>query len=404
MKYSHISVAVPMLAELENLPALLEMLNRQTFRNFSLYCCVNNPDEWPCSEDEEQRRMYADNQATLGWLLSFQSLNPDSKIVILDFSSPGCGWKGRKRGVGWARKELFAAIAHDCADNELVVSLDADTDISETYLESVLCTMNAHPEHSALCVPYYHPLSGDEKQDRAMLRYEIYMRHYLLNLLESDNPYAFTALGSAMVFPLWAYNRVGGITPLQGGEDFYLMQKFAKTGQVLLSCNEVVRPQGRRSSRVPFGTGPAIVKGLDSMDSTYPLYPAEGFRSVAETFALFPRLYDEDVETPMSDFLRQQLKTDELWQPLRKNFKTRDLFVHACQERVDGLRILQFLKTFNVRSAEEEIALFCGDRHIPLPEGFNFSISPINTVDCLRNSLFEREMMLRLRHDENASL
>lgn len=404
MKYSHISVAVPMLAELENLPALLEMLNRQTFRNFTFYCCVNNPDEWSCSGNEEQRRMYADNQATLGRLLSFQSLNPDYKIVILDFSSPGCGWKGRKRGVGWARKELFAAIAHDCADNELVVSLDADTEISETYLESVLYTMNAHPEHSALCVPYYHPLSGDEKQDRAMLRYEIYMRHYLLNLLESDNPYAFTALGSAMVFPLWAYNRVGGITPLQGGEDFYLMQKFAKTGQVLLSCNEIVRPQGRRSSRVPFGTGPAIVQGLDSMDSTYPLYPAEGFRSVAETFALFPRLYDEDVETPMSDFLRQQLKTDELWQPLRKNFKTRDLFVHACQERVDGLRILQFLKTFDVRPAEEEMALFCSDRRIPLPEGYNFSTSPINTVDCLRNSLFEREMMLRLRHDENASL
>lgn len=404
MKYSHISVAVPMLAELENLPALLEMLNRQTFRDFTFYCCVNNPDEWSCSGNEVQRRMYADNQATLDRLLSFKSLNLDSKIVILDFSSPGRGWKGRKRGVGWARKELFAAIAHDCADNELVVSLDADTEISETYLESVLCTMNAHPEHSALCVPYYHPLSGDEKQDRAMLRYEIYMRHYLLNLLESDNPYAFTALGSAMVFPLWAYNRVGGITPLQGGEDFYLMQKFAKTGQVLLSCNEVVRPQGRRSSRVPFGTGPAIAKGLDSMDSTYPLYSAEGFRSVAETFAQFQRLYVEDVETPMSDFLRQQLKTDELWQPLRKNFKTRDLFVHACQERVDGLRILQFLKTFDVRPAEEEIALFCCDRRIPLPEGFIFSTSPINTVDCLRNSLFEREMMLRRCHDENANL
>lgn len=404
MKYSHISVAVPMLAELKNLPALLEMLNRQTFRDFAFYCCVNNPDEWSCSDNEEERRMYADNQATLGRLLSFQSLNPDSKIVILDFSSPGRGWKGRKRGVGWARKELFAAIARDCADNELVVSLDADTEISETYLESVLYTMNAHPEHSALCVPYYHPLSGDEKQDRAMLRYEIYMRHYLLNLLESDNPYAFTALGSAMVFPLWAYRRVGGITPLQGGEDFYLMQKFAKTGQVLLSCNEFVRPQGRRSSRVPFGTGPAIAKGLDSMDYTYPLYPAEGFRSVAETFALFARLYDEDVETPMSDFLRQQLKTDELWQPLRKNFKTRDLFVHACQERVDGLRILQFLKTFDVRPAEEEIALFCSDRRIPLPEGFIFSTSPINTVDSLRNSLFEREMMLRRCHDENANL
>ncbi len=397
MKYSHISVAVPMLAELENLPALLEMLNRQTFRDFTFYCCVNNPDEWSCGGNEEQQRMYADNQATLDQLLSFQFLNLDSKIVILDFSSPGRGWRGKRRGVGWARKELFAAIAHDCADNELVVSLDADTEISETYLESVLCTMNAHPEHSALCVPYYHPLSGNEKQDRAMLRYEIYMRHYLLNLLESDNPYAFTALGSAMVFPLWAYRRVGCITPLQGGEDFYLMQKFAKTGQVLLSCNEVVRPQGRRSSRVPFGTGPAIAKGLDSMDSTYPLYPQEAFGAVANTFALFPNLYEKDIETPMSDFLRQQLKTDDLWQPLRKNFKTRGLFIHACQERVDGLRILQYLKTFPLRRPEEEFRFFCNNHRISLSADFSFRTSPITEINALRDALFELEQSFRRR-------
>ena len=259
---------------------------------------------------------------------------------------------------------LFDSIAKECDDNELIVSLDADTSFSNTYLESVLCAMNKHPEHSVLSVPYYHPLSNDEYDDRAMLRYEIYMRHYIINLLESGNPYAFTALGSAMVFPLWAYKKVGGITPLQGGEDFYLMQKFAKTGRVLLSCNETVKPQGRKSQRVPFGTGPAIAKGIDSMDITYPLYPAEGFDAVRETYALFFRLYTEDIETPMSDFLRQQLKTDDIWEPMRKNFKTRELFIHACSERVDGLRILQFLKTLPLRSAEEELLLFCNKHRI----------------------------------------
>ena len=397
MRYSHISVAVPMLAELENIQVLIDLFRRQTFKDFSLYLCVNNPDGWADSDDPTQRQMYADNQSTLEYLRELQLSSIDFKIVVLDFSSPGRGWKGRKRGVGWARKELFAAIDADCGDDELVVSLDADTVFAETYLESVLCTMNSHPECNALCVPYYHPLSGNEQQDRAMLRYEIYMRHYLLSLLESDNLYAFTALGSAMVFPLWAYRRVGGITPLQGGEDFYLMQKFAKTGRVLLSCNEIVRPQGRPSLRVPFGTGPAIAKGLDSMDSTYPLYPAEGFRSVAETFALFPDLYEKDIETPMSDFLRQQLKTDDLWQPLRKNFKTRDLFVHACQERVDGLRILQYLKTFPLRRPEEELRFFCNNHRISLSDSFDFRISPITEINALREALFELEQSFRQR-------
>ena len=252
--------------------------------------------------------------------------------------------------------------------------------------------MNSHSENNALCVPYYHPLSGDEQSDRAMLRYEIYMRHYLLNLLESDNPYAFTALGSAMVFPLWAYRRVGGITPLQGGEDFYLMQKFAKTGSILLSCNEVVKPQGRPSLRVPFGTGPAIAKGIDSMDNMYPLYPVEGFRAVSDTFALFLQLYDKETNTPMSAFLCQQLKTDELWQPLRKNFKIRELFIRSCAERVDGLRILQFLKTFPLRSAEEELSLFCKSHRIRFMDDFSFRKSPVAQVDSVRNALFELEI------------
>lgn len=397
MRYSHISVAVPMLAELENTQVLIDLFRRQTIRNFSLYFCVNNPDGWADSGDPTQRQMYADNQSTLEYLRDLQLLDVDFKIVVLDFSSPGRGWKGRKRGVGWARKELFAAIGAECGDDELVVSLDADTVFSETYLESVLCTMNGNPECNALCVPYYHPLSGNDQQDRAMLRYEIYMRHYLLSLLESDNPYAFTALGSAMVFPLWAYRRVGGITPLQGGEDFYLMQKFAKTGRVLLSCNEVVRPQGRPSLRVPFGTGPAIAKGLDSMDSAYPLYPFEGFRAVSDTFALFPNLYEKDIETPMSDFLRQQLKTDDLWQPLRKNFKTRGLFIHACQERVDGLRILQYLKTFPLRRPEEELRIFCNNHRISLSDSFDFRISPITEINALREALFELEQCFRQR-------
>ena len=395
MRYSHISVAVPMLAELENIQVLIDLFRRQTFKDFSLYCCVNNPDGWADSDDPEQRQMYEDNQATLEYLRELQLSDVDFKIVVLDFSSLGRGWRGRKRGVGWARKELFAAIDAACGDDELVVSLDADTVFSETYLESVLCTMNSHPECNALCVPYYHPLSGNDQQDRAMLRYEIYMRHYLLSLLESDNPYAFTALGSAMVFPLWAYRRVGGITPLQGGEDFYLMQKFAKTGRVLLSCNEVVRPQGRPSLRVPFGTGPAIAKGLDSMDSTYPLYPQEAFEAVANTFAFFPNLYEKDIETPMSDFLRQQLKTDDLWQPLRKNFKTRELFVHSCQERVDGLRILQYLKTFPLRRPEEELRIFCNNHRVSLLDNFDFRTSLVSGVDAVRNALFKLEQQCR---------
>ena len=376
-RYSHISVAVPMLDEYTNLPAFLQRLRRQTFTRFTLYCCVNN---------EEGGIGFEGNQRSLELL---RQVN-DIPVVVIDRSSPGKGWTGKKKGVGWARKLLFERIMEEQEDDELVVSLDADTDFDDVYLEAVLATMNAHPDYNAFSVPYYHPLNHDEALDRPMLRYECYMRHYLLGLLRISNPYAFTALGSAMVFPLWAYRRVGGITPLQGGEDFYLLQKFAKTGNLVRQFVElyrgqgmVVRPQGRISSRVPFGTGPAIAKGIASMDESYPFYSDEGFAAVKATYDLFPALYDGDVETPMTLFLRQQLATDDLWSPLRANFKSRALFVRACAERVDGLRILQYLKNTPAY------------RLTPASLPVDFLHDPVYRLDEYRRSLFAEEMTLR---------
>ena len=376
-RYAHISVAIPLLAERDNLPLMLERLRRQTYRQFTLYCCVNNL---------EGGYGYEENQACLALLHEVRDL----PVVVIDRSSRGCGWTGKKKGVGWARKLLFERIMEEHADNELVVSLDADTDFDSDYLQAVVDTMNAHPDHNAFSVPYYHPLSHDEALDRPMLRYECYMRHYLLGLLRIGSPYAFTALGSAMVFPLWAYRRVGGITPLQGGEDFYLLQKFAKTGSIVGQFVEpyrtqgmVVRPQGRISSRVPFGTGPAIAKGTNAMEDSYPFYSDEGFAAVKATYDLFPALYDGDVETPMTSFLCQQLATDDLWSPLRANFKSRALFVRACAERVDGLRILQYLKNTPAY------------RLTPASLPVDFLHDPVYRLDEYRRRLFAEEMTLR---------
>lgn len=372
-----------MLDEYANLPSLLFHLRRQTFKQFTLYCCVNN---------EEGGVGFEGNQRSLELLRQVS----DPPVVVIDRSSPGMGWTGKRKGVGWARKLLFERIMEERDEDELVVSLDADTDFDDDYLEAVAATMNAHPGHSAFSIPYYHPLNHDEGLDRPMLRYECYMRHYMLGLLRIGSPYAFTALGSALAFPLWAYRRVGGITPLQGGEDFYLLQKFAKTGRLVRRFADpyfqrgegpwqfsVVRPQGRASSRVPFGTGPAIAKGLASMDESYPFYSAEGFAAVRTTYDLFPALYDGDVGTPMSPFLRQQLATDDPWAPLRTNFKTRDLFVRACAERVDGLRILQYLK--NTPAYRLPLSALPVD----------FLHDPIPRLDQYRNSLFVHEMTLR---------
>ena len=92
--YRHISVAVPVLAEKENLPRLLSRLRQQTFSQYTLYVCVNNEDGG-YGFDENQECLQILRQAD------------DLPIIIIDRSSPGLGWSGKKKGVGWARKLLF---------------------------------------------------------------------------------------------------------------------------------------------------------------------------------------------------------------------------------------------------------------------------------------------------------
>lgn len=367
-RYCHLSVAIPMMAESENVARLMRLFQEQSIKDFSVYCCVNNVEG--CEED-----VYSDNQRCIELLREAWGI----ELHVIDCSTRGKGWKGKRKGVGWARKVLFENILEKHDDNEIIVSLDADTGFERCYLERVLEKMNQNPESNALGVPYYHPLCGVEQIDRAMLRYECYMRHYLINLLRIGSPYAFSALGSAMVFPAWAYRRVGGITPLQGGEDFYLMQKFAKTGRIEQKFDLWVEPQGRISNRVPFGTGPAIGKGIRAMDESYPFYSRDGFEAIAETYDMFPALYKKDVATPMSEFLIRQLGTEDIWGPLRRNFKSEGLFVRACHERIDGLRILQFLKA----------------SHFVEDSPRDFMNEELEKLQEFRNGLFEMEMRLR---------
>ncbi len=111
------------------------------------------------------------------------------------------------------------------------MSMDGDTFYKPGYLEAVCDSLGAHPRATALSAPFYHPLGPVEEQNRALLRYELYMRHYFLNLLRIDSPYAFLALGSTISLPVWAYRKVGGISPFKAGEDFYFLQKLGQGGK-----------------------------------------------------------------------------------------------------------------------------------------------------------------------------
>ncbi len=338
MKHSRIYIALPVLNESLQLPRFQQSLDRQDFTDFELVACVNQYDDW--WQDPDKRVQCEDNLKSLAFLRQPQKF----PVNIIDKSLPGRGWQHKKGGVGRARKTIMDTIAADANDHDIIVSMDADTDYPPDYLAVIAEYFRTHPDHLGLTLPYFHVQTKNEENNRLMIRYEMYMRYYALNMIRIGNPYRFTALGSAMAFPVWAYRRVGGLTPVLSGEDFYFLQKLVKSGIIGYFAPTTAYPSSRLSARVNFGTGPALIKGRTGNWDSYPFFPSGLFDLVAETFRLFPMLFEHDISTPMDGFLKETFKTTNVWGPLRDNYKDRRNFVRACISKVDGLRILQFLK------------------------------------------------------------
>lgn len=396
-----IYIALPVMNEMERLPLLIQAIMDQTEKQFRLVVCINQPDSW--WDDPLHFNVCEENLLTIKYLESLE----DKRIEIIDKSSPGNGWQQKGHGIGVARKFLMDHISKIATDHDIIISMDADTIFKKDYFASVAENLRLNPSASAISIPYYHRLTYKNELDRAMLRYEIYMRAYAINMWRIRSPYCFSALGSAIALPVWAYRAVGGMTPKLSGEDFYFLQKIVKTGRLLHWNGEIVYPATRLSDRVFFGTGPALIKGIEGDWSSYPVYNPRLFNEIEDTYRLFGKLYSVDCKTPLDDFLIRRFG-DLPWKALRQNFKSQAHFIRACHEKIDGLRILQFLKESQLpdekvseTSLLELLQLFkklFPEMIAKLNTQVDFVISPLGELDDIRDALFEIEMYFRKLH------
>jgi hypothetical protein len=376
--------------------ACLASIAAQTYAHVKLYACVNQPDNW--WHLPEKHSVCEANARVLNKLNNFGA-------ITIDRTSSGQGWQHKDAGVGMARKTTMDAINNMALPQDIIISLDADTVFDSDYFASVVALFAEHPTYMGLANPYYHKLTSDETLNRAILRYEIYMRCYIINLMRIGSPYAFTALGSALAVPVWAYRKIGGITPKKSGEDFYFLQKLRKTGPLLTWNKQCVYPSSRYSDRVFFGTGPALIKGSKGDWSSYPIYHHSLFGYIENTYKLFPRLFSEDVPTPLDDFLESQFGTKNIWQTLRNNTASESSFVAACHQKLDGLRLLQYLKwkqTHLNRCDEDALThLLNMLNYKPIvrhPEALCLETSPIADINHIRDFLFEKENGMRRKN------
>jgi hypothetical protein len=389
-------IAIPVMDEPQAV-SFVRRLALQTHLPCMVAVCVNQPKAFLTDVD---KRHIADNN--IQTLQQLQALS-GSGVLPFGLETIDCctlGTDEKHIGVGWARKYALDLINTIATPDDIMIWMDADTVYPDNYIEKVAAVFEENTNALALTAPYYHLTdSFDERQQIAALRYEVYMRSYLINLYRSGHPYPFTAIGSGIASTVGAYRKTGGLTPFKSGEDFYFIQKAFKTGRALAYCDAVTYPSIRASSRVFFGTGPAIAKGLKDDWKSYPIYPFSLFDKIRCIYQEFYKLWQPHVRTEIQSELNGII-TDAAVEKFRANARTCDQFVKFCTEKFDALRTLQYLKSHYRQDDRtdlenlQELLIWCGQQEL---HGFSdISTLSLSQWQQIRQTLFEAEMHLRL--------
>jgi len=197
----------------------------------------------------------------------------------------------RDAGAGLARKmgmdEAISRFNRLNRAEGIVVSFDADAVCDANYLAEIEKHYRNHPETDGTTIYFEHPTSGNDfppEVYQGIIQYELYLRYYKEALRSTGFPFAFHTVGSCFTVKADSYARQGGMNKKQAGEDFYFIQKLAPLGHFHEIRSTRVIPSPRPSDRVPFGTGPAIRKFIDSSGEGLPAYNLLSFRHLRKLF------------------------------------------------------------------------------------------------------------------------
>lgn len=287
------AVVIPSLAEGDSLFTTLQSLaaNPRQFLSRFLVIIVINHGEHASAVERQQNRLDLAGLAVLAERSGFA-------LGWIDAASQGLEVPAQFAGVGFARKlGMDLALSQlNWREDPLLVCLDADTLVEKNYLQSIISHFSCS-DLGAASLPFRHQPGADADQQAAIDRYELFLRSYVYGLRLAGSPYAFNTVGSAMACRASAYVRSGGMNCRKAGEDFYFLQKLAKTDGVAQLSGTTVYPEPRVSERVPFGTGRSMGRLLAGDTQAVLFYPAGAFQILAEWLRTVEQNLSADVET-----------------------------------------------------------------------------------------------------------
>ncbi len=341
------AVVIPALAENDSLPATLHSLAAnppQLLAHFLVVVVINQR----ADADPADR---ADNLLTLRRLAAGEfpsALN----LAWVDAASPGLELPAGE-GVGLARRiGLDLALQKlDWQSSPILVCLDADTLVQPDYLPALDRHFREAAEGGA-AIPFRHRPGENPAQEAAIVRYELFLRHYVLGLSLAASPYAYHTVGSALACRAEAYVRAGGMNRRCAGEDFHFLQQLAKTSGVAPVRGTTVFPSPRVSRRVPFGTGPSVGRLLAGEDGAVLFYHPACF----EILGLWLQLVRTQLDAPGEELLVQAGKLEphllpflnkenftRVWERLQRNHLLEANRLQAFHGWFDGLKTLRLV-------------------------------------------------------------
>jgi hypothetical protein len=344
------AVVIPALAESATLSATLSSLAANPAglcARFLVLVVVNHRTDAPVADK-------TDNLATLRLLAAGDPQLSRLRLAWVDAASPGLEMPVKGGGVGLARRiglDLALSRLDALSSDPLLVCLDADTPVQPDYLPALA----RHFQQSACgaaVIPFCHQHGPTAEADRIIMRYELFLRGYVLGLKLAGSPYAFHSVGSAMACRASAYVKIGGMNSRSAGEDFYFLQQLARTVGVEQLSGTVVHPSPRASHRVPFGTGRSVSRMQASGEGGQLFYHPTCFRLLADWLALVAARPDADDRFLLeqggviSPCLREFLELNrfgEIWGKLRRNNPAREACITAFHGWFDGLKTMKLI-------------------------------------------------------------
>lgn len=322
-----------------------------------LILVINQPDTQTDSKPQQQLLQFAREAGNVRWqqrnliLITAHSDTPSNgDILLVDrFNTP----IPAKQGVGLARKIgtdlALALITKNIIHSEWICSSDADACLPDNYF-SVLSTLN--PEWIAACYAFEH-VDGEPAVRAATLIYQQAMHYYVNGLQQAGSAYAHFTIGSTLTFKASAYAGVRGFPKRPAGEDFYLLNKLIKTGQVGRIDQATIQLQARLSERVPFGTGMSTAKiiQLTEQGKTFCYYHPQTFIALREVLQHFDSLWTQRDHLPKwletlpfySKELLLKAGLEKFITTQNQQSVTKQQFDKQLTNWFDGLKTLQFI-------------------------------------------------------------